>query len=200
MERLNRESYGSAYMTDYIRQVCFGNRVKLFDSTNMSLVYSLWNVPGLLPLLHTPGIVVQKIKKGADLMTPGLAGPPFPDRAKKDAIVAVADLDSPSVPVAIGTCSIDISVLRSTAGVKGVAVETMHWAGDELWDWSTSGKPGIAAPESLEGWLDEDEEDVTNGTNGLSLGDAADQDTTGYVGMLSFLLCASWNFLKLDMA
>lgn len=99
-------------------------------------------------------------------MTPGLAGPPFPAKATKGAIVGVASLDSPSVPVAVGICSIDVSKLQTTQGVKGCAVETFHWAGDELWDWSTSGKSGTSAPDSLDGWLEEDvdglEEDIRN--------------------------------------
>lgn len=197
MGRLSREFFGIAYMIEYIRQVAI-DKVTCLDSTNMHLVYSLWNVPGLLPLLHTPGIVVQKIKKGADLMTPGLAGPPFPDRAKKDAIVAVADLDNPSVPVAVGTCQIDISALTSTAGVKGVAVETTHWAGDELWDWSTSGKSGIAAPESLHGWLEDDGEEVAQGTEGLSLEEPTDEDATGYVDILLFLSRSRKGPLSMD--
>lgn len=137
--------------------------------TDAASVYMLWKIPGLLPLVHTPSIVVQKMKNGADLMTPGLAGPPFSERAKKDAIVAVADLDKPSVPVAVGTCRIDISALKTTQGEKGCAVETFHWAGDELWDWSTSGKSGTPAPDSLDGWLEDETDGLTSATAAVSL-------------------------------
>ena len=82
-------------------------------------------------------------------MTPGLAGPPFPKTAKKGAVVAVASLDSPTVPVVVGTCVIDVCDLQTTRGVKGHAVETFHWAGDDLWDWSTSGRPGTTPPNEL---------------------------------------------------
>ncbi|EDN03837.1 hypothetical protein I7I51_05286 [Histoplasma capsulatum] len=45
-------------------------------------VYTLWRHPRLVPLLHTPNLVMDKLYGGADLMTPGLAnGPPFPARA-----------------------------------------------------------------------------------------------------------------------
>lgn len=139
----------------------------------------LWKLPGLLPLLHTPAIVVQKMKGGADLMTPGLAGPPFPQQAKKGAIVAVADLDKPSVPVAVGTCHIDISSLGSTQGAKGCAVETLHWAGDELWNWSTSGRAGIESPESLDGWLGDEADNLAGKTGSVSIADTGGDENAG---------------------
>ncbi|TKA81752.1 hypothetical protein B0A55_01141 [Friedmanniomyces simplex] len=116
-------------------------------------VYTLWRHPDIVALLHTPEFVIKKLQGGADLMTPGLAGgPPFPARAKKGAVVAVASLERPSVPVAVGVCEIDVSALQKVQGVRGHAVETLHWAGDELWSYSTSDRPGRQAPEEIEGW------------------------------------------------
>lgn len=112
----------------------------------------------MLPLLHTPSFVVSKLQSGADLMTPGLAnGPPFPSGAKKNAVVAIASLESPSVPVAVGVCEIDVSSLQQVQGAKGHAVRTVHWAGDELWGWSASGKPGATSPEAIDAWLEDDD-------------------------------------------
>lgn len=126
-------------------------------------MYTLWQNPGILPLLHTPSIVVKKIQGGADLMTPGLAGgPPFPQRAKKGALVAIASTESPTVPVAVGVCEVDISSLGSVQGSKGHAVQILHWAGDELWAWSASGKPGGVTPDHLDGWLDEQKTNKEN--------------------------------------
>lgn len=117
-------------------------------------VYTLWKQPGIVPLLHTPDFVVQKLRGGADLMQPGLQnGPPFPQRATKGAVVAIASLEQPSVPIAVGACLIDISALGSVQGSRGHAVQNMHWAGDELWSYSTSGKAGTSPPDSIEGWL-----------------------------------------------
>ena len=114
----------------------------------------MWRNPGIVPLLHTPGIVVKKLQGGADLMTPGLAnGPPFPAKAKKGAVVAVASLDNPSVPVCVGQCIIDISELGDVQGSRGHAVQTLHWAGDEIWAYSTSGKAGVDPPDHIEEWL-----------------------------------------------
>ncbi|EOD52216.1 putative rna binding protein ligatin protein [Neofusicoccum parvum UCRNP2] len=96
--------------------------VKLEDKMHPT-VYTLWHNPGIVPLLHTPGFVVEKIQGGADLMTPGLQnGPPFPQKAKKGAVVAVASLESPTVPVTVGVCEIDVSALQQVQGARGHAL------------------------------------------------------------------------------
>lgn len=154
-----KEVFGTVYVGSHDgseqRVLWFSIEDKLYPT-----VYTLWRNPGILPLLHTPSMVVQKLQGGADLMTPGLAGPPFPSGAEKGAVVAIASLNNPSVPVALGVCEIDVSALTETRGAKGHAVKTVHWSGDELWDWSASGKPGTIAPETLEGWLDNVADDV----------------------------------------
>ena len=122
-------------------------------------MYTLWHNPKIVPLLYTPLVVVEKMQGGADLMTPGLQrGPPFPAKATKGAVVAIASLEAPTVPMAVGTCEIDVSSLEKVQGMKGQAVSTFHWAGDELWSWSTSNKPGRDPPDTLQGWDDDEEE------------------------------------------
>ncbi|CAO2648552.1 Nn.00g078190.m01.CDS01 [Neocucurbitaria sp. VM-36] len=124
-------------------------------------VYTLWHNPHIVPLLYTPLAVVEKMQAGADLMTPGLQrGPPFPSKATKGAIVAIASLEAPTVPMVVGTCNIDVSALGRVQGSKGHAVSTFHWAGDELWSWSASNKPGSDPPHDIEGW-DDDRRDET---------------------------------------
>ena len=94
-------------------------------------------------------------------MTPGLQrGPPFPKKAIKGAIVAIASLEAPTVPMAVGTCEIDVSSLGSVQGMKGHAVSTFHWAGDELWSWNPAGKPGSEPPHALQAWNDDSDEDA----------------------------------------
>jgi len=149
------------------------------DNAIYPTVYSLWRNPGLVPLLHTPSVVIEKIQNGSDLMIPGLAGPPFPAGATKGAVVAVADYYNPSVPLTIGICEIDISSLKETQGAKGHAVKSVHWFGDEIWDWSTSGRSGLPAPETLEGWV-QGESSVAKEMNELSVNDEQDeQDRNG---------------------
>ena len=123
-----------------------------------NIVYTLWRHPGLLPLLHTPESVLSKLRTGADLMTPGLAGgPPFPTRATKNSVVAIASLDKPSVPMVVGICEIDVSALKQVQGLKGHAVRGVHWDGDEIWAWSQSGQPGGTSPAEIEGWMDDED-------------------------------------------
>lgn len=145
-------------------------------------VYTLWNNPNLVPLLYTPEMVMRKLHAGADLMTPGLANePPFPQRAVKGAVVAVAGLDRWSVPLFVGVCEIDVSSLGEVQGTKGHAVKGLHWEGDELWAWSSSSRPGQPAPEYLEGWDEEKQDqdaasagDVQEGVGGLTLDEKED--------------------------
>ncbi len=106
-------------------------------------------------MLHTQEFVVEKLRGGADLMTPGLTrGPPFPAKAKKNTIVAVASIEKPSVPAFVGVCEIDVSALEKVQGAKGHAVKGVHWEGDELWAWSHSGIGGKQAAEKIDGWDD----------------------------------------------
>ena len=119
-------------------------------------VYTLWHNPRIVPLLYTPLGVVEKMQAGADLMTPGLQrGPPFPTKATKGAVVAIASLEAPTVPMVVGTCDIDISALSKVQGTKGHAVSTLHWAGDELWSWSATSQPGSDPPHAIDGWDDD---------------------------------------------
>jgi translation initiation factor 2D len=124
-------------------------------------VYTLWANPGLVLLVLTPGLVMDKLVTGADLMTPGLAGgPPWPAGATKDSLVAVAKLECPSVPIWIGICEFDISTLGTVHGLKGKAVNGVHWAGDEIWAWTSSVNSsrehhlngGRNPPEAIRGW------------------------------------------------
>lgn len=92
-------------------------------------------------------------------MIPGLTnGPPFPERAVKNAVVAVADIRFPSVPTFVGVCEVDVSSLGSVQGAKGHAVRGIQWEGDELWSWSTSGRRGQPSPAELDGWYCTEEE------------------------------------------
>ena len=126
-------------------------------------------------------------------MTPGLArGPPFPSKATKDSIVAIASLDKPSVPMVVGLCEIDVASLKQVQGAKGHAVRGEHWAGDEIWAWSQAGKPGGSAPENIEEWdvdtidaslrkgvehmvVEDDDDDTEEG--GVPLGQEPEQNT-----------------------
>ena len=96
-------------------------------------------------------------------MTPGLArGPPFPKGATKGSTVAIASIEIPSVPLVVGSCEIDVCALVEVQGVKGHAVRSLHWTGDELWAWSQVGKSGVPAPVHIIGWDDQDQEESSD--------------------------------------
>lgn len=118
---------------------------------------------------------------GADLMTPGLTrGPPFPAKATKGAVVAVASIQKPSVPQWVGVCEIDVAALQQVQGAKGHAVRGQHWAGDEIWAWSPTGKAGEAAPEQIDGWdADHSSESIASGVEHLSIQDEDDGEAGG---------------------
>ena len=116
-------------------------------------------------------------------MTPGLArGPPFPSKATKDSIVAIASLDNPSVPMVVGTCEIDVASLQQVQGAKGHAVRGEHWTGDEIWAWSQAGKPGGSAPEHIEGWdVDTTDASLRKGVEHMAIEDDDDDTEEGGV-------------------
>ncbi|CAJ2509108.1 Uu.00g141340.m01.CDS01 [Anthostomella pinea] len=143
-------------------------------------VYTLWQNPAIVPLLHTPDFVVeQKLTHGSDLMIPGLVkvmGSSWDARATAGAVVAVAGMKKDTVPMFIGTTEVDVSKLGDNLqGQKGVAVKGLHWAGDEAWSWRPLGSGGREAPESVDGWAGLTG-DATNAMAAVTLDDDNDAD------------------------
>ena len=133
-----------------------------------------------MPLLHTQDFVVHKLQTGADLMTPGLQhGPPFPAKAQKGTVVGIANVQSPSVPMVVGVCEIDVSSLHQVHGAKGHAVRTKHWDGDELWAWSSTGGSGGQAPSDTKGWNEADKANIMDRVQNVSIEDAEDEEDGG---------------------
>ena len=166
-----RTAWSDPRPTKLLRTICHKQ-----DSADNEAVYTIWRNPRIIPLLYTPSFVVEKLQGGADLMTPGLQrGPPFPKKATKGSIVAIASLEAPTVPMAVGTCEIDVSSLGSVQGMKGHAVSTFHWAGDELWSWNPAGKPGSEPPDALQGW-DDDSDDAELATQAVNIHLQDDQE------------------------
>ena len=113
-------------------------------------------------------------------MIPGLArGPPFPLKATKGSIVAIASLEKPSVPMVVGVCIIDVAALQQVQGIKGHAVRGDHWDGDEIWAWSHGGKSGGVAPDHIDGWDAKTAEQLNQGVDNLSLESPEDDGEGG---------------------
>ena len=81
----------------------------------------------------------------------------------------------------VGFCEIDVASLQQVQGTKGHAVKGQHWAGDEIWAWSQTGKSGGDAPERIEGW-DVEEGSISVGLKDLSI-DASEDESNGGVAL-----------------
>lgn len=122
-----------------------------------------------MPLLHTHSPVFEKLQTGADLMIPGLIGPPFPTGANKGKLVGIATSESPTVAMAVGVCDVDVCGLSKVVGERGRAVRIVHWVGDEIFNYG--GHPGFV-PESVEMPVaagDVDVEEAAEELGGVSL-------------------------------
>ncbi|KAJ2706539.1 hypothetical protein FB645_001549 [Coemansia sp. IMI 203386] len=106
-----------------------GNKVQVLFPT----VYTLWRFPGMLPILWTPQVVVEKLIGGADLMVPGLIVPNggLPD-LKSGTVVAICSPGNLAAQ-AVGVLALDTKDFRDVAGAKGKAVLVSHTYKDHLW-------------------------------------------------------------------
>lgn len=104
---------------------------KTRDSQLMPCIYTLWAAAYFLPIILTNDMVIQKLQNGSNLMLPGCI-PPFDVRATRGALVAVASYKSPTVAMAIGHCSLNLTQFDDVQGRTGIAVTIIHTAGDEL--------------------------------------------------------------------
>ncbi|KAL8724084.1 MAG: hypothetical protein Q9166_008145 [cf. Caloplaca sp. 2 TL-2023] len=181
-----RQVSGTVYVGSHPGQEQRVLWIKLEDRL-IPTVYTLWQNPRLVPLLHTPDVVLQKLRGGADLMTPGLAqGPPFPSRATKGSVVAIASLERPSVPMVVGVCEIEVAALQQVQGAKGHAVRGEHWDGDELWAWSQTGTGGGKAPDEIEGWENSgDAVELEERMHDVCIEDSDDEQNEGGVPITS---------------
>lgn len=107
-------------------------------------------------------------------MIPGLIGPPFPVGATKGRLVAIASSESPTVPLVVGVCEVNVSGLTKVVGEEGKAVRVVHWVGDEIFNY---GGAGGKIPESLE-WPTGGQE-VSETTKGLEDIGLEDKDEEG---------------------
>lgn len=118
---------GTIYTDEHQTPVWF----KTKDSELIPTVYTLWNAPFILPIVHTHPHVIEVLEGGADLMLPGTA-PPFPESIKKGSIVAIADTKDPLVVKAVGRSNLNLGQITKVVGTTGVAVDVYHSNEDML--------------------------------------------------------------------
>ncbi|PVG00665.1 hypothetical protein CPB86DRAFT_182390 [Serendipita vermifera] len=107
-------------------------------------VYSLWKRT-FLPIVTTPQLVIDKLRNGADLMAPGVAGirashaNPLPLSANQLVCVIAYSREIDCPPMAVGRMAMSSSEIA--AADKGKAVYTLHTYGDVLWEKGGKGEP-----------------------------------------------------------
>lgn len=94
-------------------------------------LYTLWKAAYLLPIVLTNSHVIGKLANHANLMLPGCI-PPFDPKTTKGALVGVASYEKPSVIMAIGHCSLNLTQFDDVVGRLGTAVTIIHSFEDEL--------------------------------------------------------------------
>lgn len=94
-------------------------------------LYTLWKAAYFLPIVLTNSHVIGKLANHANLMLPGCI-PPFDPRMTKGAFVGVASYEKPSVIMAIGHCSLNLTQFHDVVGRQGTAVTIIHSFEDEL--------------------------------------------------------------------
>lgn len=94
-------------------------------------LFTLWKAAYLLPIVLTNSHVIGKLAGHANLMLPGCI-PPFDSRMTKGTLVGVADYEKPSVIMAIGHCSLNLTQFDNVVGRLGTAVTIIHSFDDEL--------------------------------------------------------------------
>ncbi|KZO97637.1 eukaryotic translation initiation factor SUI1 family protein [Calocera viscosa TUFC12733] len=116
------------------------------SSTLVPTVYTLWRRPGMVPMLHTPAFVIEKLSEGADLMIPGvLETQEDLQGVSKGDLAAIAAIGS-DVPVAIGTMAVSPSSLGN--GMKGKAALILHVYQDHLWEMGSKSDPPASLPQA----------------------------------------------------
>lgn len=104
------------------------------------------SVPDMLPSVQVDRGAIKFVLSGANVMSPGLtsAGGKLPDPSKgeepvkKGQCVAIRAQGKDEI-LAVGVMSMDTEEVRKTG--KGIAIENIHYLGDDLW--LTLAKGGI---------------------------------------------------------
>lgn len=135
-------------------------------------IFTLHAHPTLLPTIPTHPHVIHRLISGADLLAPGLAGPPSSLDLKEGDLIAIMATGC-ETPLGVGRLAVDARELKER-GKRGKAVGLMHCWGDHLW---TAGKTPVKIPFTLpsddsdEDESDEDEEEPTPDMSKLDLKD-----------------------------
>lgn len=118
---------GTIYFDSNERPVWFKPR----DHAAYPTLFTLWKAAYLLPIVLTNSHVIDRLSNHANLMLPGCI-PPFDPRMTRGKLVGVASYQKPTVIMAIGHCSLNLTQFTDVVGRQGTAVTMIHSFDDEL--------------------------------------------------------------------
>ena len=137
-----KESITSAkYKPEHIQILLLRNMPIFFqhyDGPYIPTLHLLHKYPALLPSIQVDRGAIKFLLSGAAVMAPGLtsAGGRLPDPSKgekplpKETVVSIK-AQGKEFEVAIGVLKVDTEEIRAKG--KGIAVDNVHYLGDDLW-------------------------------------------------------------------
>nr|KAJ3421712.1 Eukaryotic translation initiation factor 2D [Polyrhizophydium stewartii] len=132
---------------------------RMLDGPLVPTVYSLWKCTRMVPCFETPGAVMPKLFNGADLMLPGVLSPPGSLGDFKPGDVMGVCVRGSKVPLVVGVALISSAEHARVGRSQGRALQTLHFAGDELWAAGDRSQPPEEAQVASEDESDDEEAD-----------------------------------------
>lgn len=116
-------------------------------------VYTLWNLPDMMPVFTTWPPVLDRLLGGADLMLPGLVAPPdgLPDL--REGQMCAINLTNSRAPIGVGVTAMSTAQMVAAA-MKGRGIIVLHTYLDHLWAFGDKSHPPLIPHRSA---LDPDE-------------------------------------------
>ncbi len=134
------------------------------DKVIYPTIYTLWQLPELMPSMKTHWPVAKKLANGADLMLPGIVvDESLGIRAYNDGKIKKGDsmsvcLVENKAAIAVGDAALSSEDMYMS-GKRGKALLVMHCFGDQLWTYMEKPKlPDLGPPQGMDFYKDDADE------------------------------------------